>query len=80
MTHVRVTTKITSLKNRMFLKEREGTKHWRTYRNAYHTGETELPEECLRRNIISFMFEENTFLNVTIKLPSTSKTTNTNHL
>jgi len=68
VTHVRATTKITPLRHRMFLTEREGTKFVRTYRNGYYTDEVGLTEECLQQNIVSFMFVENTLLNATIKL------------
>lgn len=78
VTHVRATTKITSLKHRMFMTERDGTKRLRTYRNAYYTEEVGLTEECLQQNIVSVMFVENTFLNVTIQLLSTSSTTKNN--
>ena len=66
VTHCRATIKSTSLKHRMFMTEREGTKRLRTYRDAYYTGGVGLTEECLQQNIISFMFVENTLLNVTI--------------
>jgi hypothetical protein len=59
--------------------EREGTKCFRTYRNVYSTDEVDLTEECLQQNIVSFMFVENTLLNVTIQLLSTSLTKNNNH-
>jgi hypothetical protein len=58
--------------------ERECTKSIGTYRNAYYTDEVGLTKECLQQNIVSFMFVENTLLNVTIKLLSTATTTTTN--
>ena len=76
-THVRATTKIMSLKHRIFMTKRECTKRFGTYRNAYFTDEVGLTEECLQQNIVSFMFVESTLLNVTIKLLSTSTTTTT---
>jgi len=66
-----------SLKNRMLMTEREGTKCFRTYRNGYYRDEVGLTEECLQQNIVSFMFVENTLLNVIIQLLSTSTTTTT---
>jgi hypothetical protein len=77
VTHVRETNKKTSLKHRIFMTEGECTKRFGTYRNAYYTDEVGLTEECLQQNIVSFMFVENTLLNVTIKLLSTSTTTTT---
>jgi hypothetical protein len=57
--------------------ERECTICFGTYKNAYYTDEVGLTEECLQQNIVSFMFVENTLLNVTIKLLSTTTTTTT---
>lgn len=79
VTHFRTTTKITSLKHLMFMTEREDTPCFRTYRNAYYTGEVELTEECLQQDMVSFMFVEKTFLNVTLRLLSTSTTKNNQH-
>jgi hypothetical protein len=58
--------------------EREGTKCFRTYRIGYCTDEEGLTEECLQQNVVSFLVVENTLLKVTIKLISTSTTTNNN--
>jgi hypothetical protein len=80
VTHVRATTKITSLKHRMFMTERECTKCFGTYKNTYYTDEVGLTEECLQQNIISFMFVKNTLLIVKTKLLSTSTTTNINKI
>jgi hypothetical protein len=57
----------------MFISER-----FRTYRNAYYVDEVGLTETFLQQNIVSFVFVEKTLLNVTIKLLSTSSTTNKN--